>query len=301
MEVFVRVAELGSFTAAAASLRMPKASVTAAVQELEARLGVRLLHRTTRRVSLSADGAAYVEEAARILAEIVELEAGLGRAVATPRGRVRVDVPAAAGRHVIAPALPAFLARYPDLTVEIGSTDRPVDLLAEGVDCVVRGGQVHDESLIARRLGELPVLTCAAPAYLARHGLPRSPDALDGHHFVNFFSPKSGRIYEVDFTRGDDARSLRMPHRVAANDADTWLALAVAGLGLVQLPCSPAVRGHLARGELVRVLPDWSAGSLPLFVLYPRNRPLPARVRVFVEWVAEVYAEECREAAVFVG
>jgi LysR family transcriptional regulator for bpeEF and oprC len=301
IEVFTRVAELGSFSRAAEALRLPKASVTAAVQELEARLQVRLLNRTTRRVALTADGAAYYEESARLVRELSELESGMVRATRAPQGRVRVDVPAAAGRHVIAPALPEFLARFPDVTVELGSTDRPVDLTSEGVDCVIRGGDMHDESLVARRVGALPVVTCAAPAYLDARGVPADLDALDAHVFVNFFSARTGRLFEVDFTRDGVTRSFVPRSAAAANDADTWVALAVAGLGLIQLPCSRNVREHLVRGQLRRVLPAWSAGSLPLSVLYPRNRHLAARVRVFVDWVADLYGRECAEAEAFVS
>jgi LysR family transcriptional regulator for bpeEF and oprC len=286
MEVFARVAELGSFTRAADALRMPRSTVTAQVQALEARLGVKLLHRTTRKVTLTPDGTSYLREARRILREVDELESGLGKAAASPRGRVRVDVPAAAGRHIIVPALPSFFARYPDIVLELGSSDRPVDLVAEGVDCVIRGGDVHDESLAARKLADLPVVTCASPAYLADHGVPATLDDLDGHVFVSFFSPRTGRTFDPDF----GPRTFPVRHRLAVNDADAWLAAALAGLGLVQLPVSAYIRAHLDRGELVQVLADHDAGSLPVHVLYPRSRRLPARVRVFVDWVVELYA-----------
>jgi LysR family transcriptional regulator for bpeEF and oprC len=301
VEVFTKVVELGSFTAAAQAMRLPRATATAAVQELEARLQVKLLHRTTRRVTLTPDGSVYYEEAGRLLRELAELETSLGRSAATPRGRVRVDVPAAAGRHVIAPALGTFLDRYPDVVVEIGSTDRPVDLVGEGVDVVIRGGDLHDDTLAARKLGELAVVTCAAPAYLARRGTPRAAEDLADHHFVSFFSAKTGRHFDVDFARDGVEAALPPRHRVAANDTDTWLALALAGLGLLQIPAGVAVRSAVERGELVRLLPEWSSEPLPLYVLYPRVRHLPARVRAFVDWVVELYREECRLAAAFVG
>ena len=297
VEVFIRVAELGGFTRAAQALGLPKASVTAAVQALEARLQVKLLHRTTRKAALTADGAAYLEEARRLLRELVELEASLGGAVRSPRGRLRVDVPASAGRHVVATALPELLARHPELVVELGSGDRPVDLLAEGVDCVIRGGEVHDEALVGRKLGELAVVTCAAPAYLEARGTPDHPDQLAAHTCVGFLSPRSGRVFELEFERDGDTRTVRCSHRVAANDADTWVAAAVAGLGLIQPPCSRNVRRHLERGELRRVLPDWRVPSLPMSVLWPRDRQLAARVRVFVEWAAELFAAECQASA----
>jgi LysR family transcriptional regulator for bpeEF and oprC len=181
--------------------------------------------------------------------------------------------------------------------VELGSGDRPVDLVGEGVDCVIRGGETHDDALVGRKLGELAVITCAAPGYIAARGLPRHPDELAEHLYVGFFSPRTRRVFELDFARAGEARTIRPPHRMAANDADTWVAAAVAGLGLIQTPCSRNVRGHLERGELVRVLPDWQVESLPLHVLWPRERHVVARVRAFVEWVAALYAGECRAAA----
>jgi len=286
MEVFVRVVELASFSRAATALHLPRGRVTTIVQDLESHLGVRLLHRTTRRLSLTDDGMAYHQRARTMLQEMHELEAMLGHAVVTPAGRLRVDVPASLGRHVIAPALPDFFARYPQVMMELGSSDRPVDLIAEGVDCVIRGGLVHDESLAARRLGELEVATCAAPAYLQRHGMPATLADLDRHRFVNFFSAKTGRVFPFDFRRGDEAHEITRPHWVAANDADTCIAAAVAGMGLMQSPLNGVVRAHLASGRLVPVLPDWNAGTLPMLALYPRNRHLSARVRVFIDWVA---------------
>lgn len=301
MELFARVVETGSFTAAASALRLSRTRATTEIQRLEAHLGVRLLQRTTRRVSPTGDGAVYYEEARRLLREVRELETGLAGAVASARGRLRVDVPAAAGRQVIAPALPRFLERHPEIVVELGSTDRPVDLVAEGVDCVVRGGDVHDQTLVGRRLADLPVVTCAAPAYLARRGTPRSPHELEGHVFVNFFSARTGRVFELDWTPpdGGDPVVLRPPHVVAANDADTHLSLALAGLGIIQMPLGPRVREQI-RGRALRVLmPGWRPEPLPTHVLYPPTRVLPARVRVWVDWLVGVYADEGEAAERF--
>src|SRR5215813_2538950 len=301
MELFVRVVETGSFTAAASALRLSRTRATTEIQQLEAHLGVRLLQRTTRRVSPTGDGTVYYEEVRRVLRELRDLEAGLAGAAASARGRLRVDVPASAGRQVIAPALPLFLERHPEIVVELGSTDRPVDLVAEGVDCVVRGGDVHDETLVGRRLADLPVVTCAAPAYLARHGTPRSPHDLEGHVFVNFFSPRTGRVFEVDWTPPDGSEriELRPPHVVAANDAGTFLALIVAGLGIAQTPLGPAVREAIRRRELRLLLPGWRSDPLPTHVLYPETRVVPARVRVWVDWLVGLYAEEAAEAERF--
>jgi LysR family transcriptional regulator for bpeEF and oprC len=289
MQTFVRVAELGSFTKAGEALKLPNATVSIRIAQLEEHLQVKLLARTTRRVSLTEDGAAYLEGAQRLLNELEEIESQLAGAVRNPRGRLRVEVPAAAGRHVLAPALPDFLARYPEITVELGSSDRPVDLLVEGVDCVIRGGRVHDEQLVARKLGAFAVVTCAAPAYLARHGTPNTPEDLPNHLAVNFFSAKTGHTFAFEFERDGQLFEQQVPHRASANDADTHVALTVAGLGVAQLPCTRVLADHLQAGRLVPILADWSAGSLPLYVMYPRNRHLSARVRVFVDWVVELY------------
>jgi LysR family transcriptional regulator, regulator for bpeEF and oprC len=296
-EVFVRVAELGSFTQAADALQMPKPTVSVLVQELEAHLGVKLLQRTTRRLSLTTDGEAYLERARSLLREFSELEAQVRGDVVAPRGRLRVDVPAAMGRHLLMPALPDFLARYPDITVEVGSTDRPVDLIREGIDCVVRGGNVFDDSLAGRKLGAIEVITCAAPSYLAAHGTPITIADLEAHTFVNFFSAKTGRVFPFEFRAldgdSDDAMlEVSRPHQVAANDADSYIAAGVAGMGIMQTPANALVRAHLASGVLVRVMENFSAGELPIYVLYPRNRHLSARIRAFVDWIAEVFVGE---------
>ncbi|MGE5793097.1 MAG: LysR family transcriptional regulator [Bacteroidota bacterium] len=290
LEVFVRVADLASFTRAAEALDLPRATVTQLVQALETRLECTLLHRTTRRVALTPEGTAFYERATRILQELADAESDLGGARATPRGRLRVDVPAAAGRHVIAPALPAFFARYPEIQLELGSSDRPVELLMEGVDCVIRGGLVHDDTLVARKLADLPVATCAAPAYLERHGTPASAEALDGHRFVNFFSAKTGRVFENEFERGEDTVRVSGPSSIAANDADTFVALVVAGLGLGQIPLTAHVRSLVEAGTLRVVLEDWSVPPLPIYAMWPRRRDRSARLHAFVDWVAALYA-----------
>ncbi len=292
MQTFALVAELGSFTKAALALQLPNASVSTLVAQLEAHLQTKLITRTTRRLSLTDDGAAYLESVQRLLVDVQELESQLHGAQTGLRGRLRVDVPAAAGRHVIAPALPEFLARHPEISIDIGSSDRPVDLVMEGVDCVIRGGAVHDESLVARKLGEFEVITCAAPGYLQRHGTPNSPHELQaqGHRVVNFFSAKTGRVFPLDFDDGHgEALSIALPHQVAANDADTHVELACAGLGLAQLPLTRVVARLVDEGRLIPVLSGWSAGRLPLHVMYPRNRHLSARLRAFVDWVVALY------------
>ena len=303
MELFVRVVETGSFTAAASSLRLSRTRATTEIQQLEAHLGVRLLQRTTRRVSPTGDGTLYYEEVRRLMRELRELEAGLGAAAASARGRLRVDVPSTVGREILAPVLPKFLERHPDIVLELGSTDRPVDLVAEGVDCVVRGGDVHDETLVGRRLPDIPVVTCAAPAYLRRNGTPSSPHGLGEHIFVSFFSPRTGRVFEVDWTPPDGGPpvTLRPRHVVAANDAGTFTALAAAGLGIVQTPLSPGTRERIRRGELQVLMPGWRPEPLPTHVLYPATRVPPARVRVWVDWLVGVFGEEASSAERFLA
>ncbi|MFN7352870.1 MAG: LysR substrate-binding domain-containing protein [Burkholderiales bacterium] len=290
MQIFVKVAELGSFTQAAQALRLPNASISTRVSQLEDRLGVKLFARTTRRVRLTNDGEVYLQTIRPLLAEIDEIEDQLKGHRGKPRGRIRVDVSAAAGRHVIAPALADFLQRYPDITVDLGCTDRPVDLISEGVDCVIRGGNIFDEFLVARRLGEYEVVTCAAPSYLARFGTPVSPLMLEGHHAVNFFSSRTGRVMPFDFMVEGEIRTCTLRHQVATNDADTYMALAQQGMGIAQLPRSRAVRNLLDSRVLVPILESWCPASFPVFLAYPRNRHLSARVRVFADGVVELYA-----------
>ena len=295
MQTFVRVAELGSFSKAAEGLKLPNATVSTRIAQLEEHLQVKLLSRTTRRVSLTEDGAAYLERVQRLLNDLLEIEAQLAGAAHSPRGRLRVDVPAAAGRHVLAPALPDFCARYPQIVLDIGSGDRPVDLLAEGVDCVIRGGFTHDDTLVARALGAFDVVTCAAPSYLARRGTPTTPQALHAHACVNFFSAKSGRVFPFEFERGGEKIEILGPHQVAANDADTYVEAGLAGLRILQSPRTRRLQALIDGGRLVPVLTDWSGGQLPMYAMYLRNRHLSARVRVFVDWVVQLYADTFAE------
>jgi LysR family transcriptional regulator for bpeEF and oprC len=196
------VVDSGGFTRAAEVLRMPKATVTTLVQGLEAHLGVKLMNRTTRRVSVTADGAAYYERCVRILAEVEETESTLSRTRAAPSGRLRVDVPSSLGRQVLVPALPQFFDRYPEIRLELGCSDRQVDLIEEGVDCVVRGGYPADSSLVARRVASHPFVTCATPSYLERYGVPLHPRDLARHRCIRYWSTKSGRFFDWDFARG---------------------------------------------------------------------------------------------------
>jgi LysR family transcriptional regulator, regulator for bpeEF and oprC len=291
MRVFVRVVEAGSFTRAADSLTMPKATVTKQVQHLEGRLRVKLLNRTTRRVTVTADGAAYYERAVRLLADLDELEASMGNAQTKPQGRLRVDVGASVASLLIIPALSEFFDRYPDIQLDMGVSDRPVDLIGDNVDCVIRGGELTDQSLVARRIGSLPFVTVASPDYLRRHGVPVHPQDLEGsgHRMVNFFSPRTGRMMTNDFVQGEQMLSLDSQHRLAVNESNAYTAATLAGLGVAQLVTFQA-QVHLSSGALVRLMPDWDSPAIPIYVVYPPNRHLSAKVRAFVDWTAELFA-----------
>ena len=287
MLVFTRIVELGGFAKAADSLQMPRASVTVLIKQLEAHLGVQLLHRTTRQVSPTLDGVAYYQRCVLLLADLEEAE-GLFKS-SQPKGTLRVEMPAAVGRLVVLPALPEFTDRYPQIELEVGLNDRPVDLIREGVDCVIRGGLTMDDSLVARPLVQMDQVTCASPAYLLAHGVPQSLDDLSGHQVVEYFSSASGKRYGLEFQVGDQVRLPDLPKRLAVNSAEGYLAACVAGYGLVQTP-HYHVAQLLREGRLQEVLSDCLPPRLALTALYPQHRQLSPRVRVFVDWLVELCA-----------
>ena len=288
MQAYLRVVEAGTFTKAADSLSLPKPTVTRLIQTLETHLQTKLLNRTTRRVTVTADGAAYYDRALRILSEMDELESSMSRAKANPRGRLRIDVGAAVGQLLLIPALPDFHARYPDIQIDLGVSDRPVDLIGENVDCVLRGGEITDQSLVARRIGEFHLILAATPSYLQRHGTPAHPSELEDerHRVVNFFSHRTGRPYPFHFTKGDEKIELTAQHIVSVNDSSANLAAGLAGLGIVRTTTFQAQQ-HFASGALVPLLLDWCADTIPIHVVYPPNRHLSTKLRVFVDWAAE--------------
>jgi LysR family transcriptional regulator for bpeEF and oprC len=289
MEVFVQVVDAGSFTRAAEMLQMPKATVSTLVQSLEAALSAKLLYRTTRQVTVTTDGAAYYERCLRILSDVRDAEESLSRTRLSPSGRLRVDAPTGLSSEILVPALPAFFERYPDIMLELGCSDRPVDLVEEGVDCAVRGGALQDTSLIARRVGVVNFLTAAAPSYLARYGTPQHPRELERHRCVNYFSAKTGKVFDWDFNQGDERIEVPMRGLIALNDSNSYVEAGLAGLGIIQMT-DYLVDRHVTSGRMVQILPDWLSDPLPVHVVYPQNRHLSAKVRVFVEWVAELFA-----------
>lgn len=291
MEVFVHVVDCGSFTRAAENLHMPKATVSTLIQGLEAMLSVKLLNRTTRQVSVTTDGAAYYERCLSILADVRDTEESLSSIRSSPSGRLRVDVPTSLGRQIIIPALPRFFERYPGIVLEMGCSDRRVDLIEEGVDCAVRGGELPDSTLIARRVGALYFSTCAAPSYLDRHGRPGHPHDLKRHNCINYFSAKTGNIIDWDFAKGSERIQLALHGSFAVNDSNAYMAAGLSGLGVMQLPSFQLPR-YLESGRLELLLEEWRTDPIPLHVVYPQNRHLSAKVRAFVEWIAELFATD---------
>ena len=289
MRVFTRIVELGGFAKAADSLQLPRASVTIVIKQLEAHLGVQLLQRTTRQVSPTLDGAAYYQRCVGLLADLEEVEAQFSSTRQNPRGTLRVDMPSGIGQLIVIPALAQFTERYPHIELEIGLNDRPVDLIREGVDCVLRAGQPLDDSLVARPLALMDQLTCASPGYLQAHGTPLTIEALEGHRMVEYFSTTSGKRYGLEFERGDRIWPVDLPRRISVNSAAGYLAACTAGYGLVQVPYYHA-RAHLCEGHLCEVLRDCPPPGLPLTALYPPHRQLSQRVRVFVDWLVTLCA-----------
>lgn len=290
MRVFTRIVESGGFAKAADSLQMPRASVTILIKQLEAHLGVQLLQRTTRQVSLTLDGAAYYPRCVRLLADVEETEAVFSAARHNPKGLLRVDMPSGIGRLVVIPALPQFTARYPLIELEIGLNDRPVDLIRDGVDCVLRGGAALDESLVARPLVMLDQVTCASPDYLREYGTPHNLAELQGHRMVEYFSATTGARFGLEFEVAGEIRQVTLPKQVSVNSSDGYLASCEAGYGLVQAPYYHVAR-QLQEGRLCAVLTDMPPPGMPLTALYPPHRQLSQRVRVFVDWLVELSAQ----------
>ena len=289
MRVFTRIVELGGFAKAADSLQLPRASVTILIKQLEAHLGVQLLQRTTRHVSPTLDGAAYYQRCVQLLTDLEETEAVFSTRRQNPRGTLSIDMPSGIGSLIVIPALPTFTALYPQIELEIGLNDRPVDLIREGVDCVLRGGPALDESLVARPLAMMEQLTLASPAYLERMGTPTCLEQLAGHQMVEYVSSASGKRFGLEFLLGSELRPINLAKVVAVNSSAGYFAACEAGYGLIQAPRYHALR-QLAEGTLVQVLADVAVPKMALTALYPPHRQLSQRVRVFVDWLVQLCA-----------
>lgn len=287
MRIFVRVAEQASFTRAAESLGLPKARISTAVQQLEGSLGTRLLHRTTRKVQMTQDGMTYYERCKDLLAELDELQGMFQQSRQSLRGRLRVDLPSHMARQHIIPSLPRFLEAHPRLEMELSCTDRLVDPIQEGFDCVLRVGAPRDGHLVARPLGRLTIINCASPGYLHRHGTPRTLADLAGHQLVHYATTLGSKSDGFEYPAGRGYSILPMPGVLVVNSSDAYEAACLAGLGLIQVP-EIGVREHLLSGALVEVLPELRAEPMAVSFLYATRRNLPQRVRVFMDWVSEL-------------
>jgi len=292
MRLYTRIVELGSFTAAADDLDLPRATVTHAIKRLEARLGAQLLQRTTRRVRATRDGETYYGHCLRLLADVDEVETDFREARVQPKGRLRVDLPATLARLLVIPALRDFFARFPQIQLDIGTGDRFVDLVREGVDCVLRVGELGDSDMVGRRVATLEQVTVASAAYVRRHGLPDSLAALqDGHLAVNWVSPTTHRAEPLEFMVGRKRREVVLPGCVSVSGVDAYLGCCEAGLGVAQMP-RYRIGEALKSGRLRELLPAHPPPSLPMTILYPQQRQMPARLRVFVDWLVELTTDQ---------
>ncbi len=286
MRLFVRIVERGSFAEAARDLRVPRPTATHAIQRLEAELGVRLLERTTRKVRPTLDGALYHQRCIRLLADLDEVENVFRNA--EPRGPMRVDMQGTLARFFVLPALPEFIARYPDISLNLSEGDRMVDLVTEGVDCVLRAGELSDSSLIGRRIATFRQLTLASPAYLESFGVPRSPDDLVGHRMIAYTASTTGQPYPLEFATDARQWEVPLPYDVVVRGAEIYTASALAGLGLIQVP-RYRVRQQIAAGQLVSLMEDFPPPPMPVSVLYPQSRHLSSRVREFIDWLTDLF------------
>lgn len=294
MQVFVRIAERLSFSLAAEDLQIPRATVTNLIKRLEARLDARLLERTTRQVRLTLEGEDYYRRCVRLLADLDEADGAFRHA--PPKGLLRVNLQGNLARHFVMPTLGRFLQAYPDITLHASEDDRLVDLVKEGVDCVLRAGVLQDSSLIGKQVARMEQVTVASPAYLQRFGVPRALQDLDRHYAVDYVSSATGRAVALDFRQGQQIVTRRLPSTMSVAGADLYTGAALAGLGLVQVPRYHIER-ELADGLLCCVLPDMPPPPMPVSVLYPQSRQLSARVRVFVDWLSAQFERQCPKSS----
>ena len=291
MRAFCRIVELGSFTRAAEALATAKTTLSGQIQALENQLGVKLLHRTTRRVTATTDGAAYYERARTVLEDIDELEASVSQTRTVARGKVKVDMPSPVGRFLLIPALPGFVDQYPDIQLDLGCSERVVDLVQEGIDCAIRGGVVTDPDLVCRPIGRMRFVLCASPLYLSEHAPVISPQDLAQLRFLAFVFPASGRQNPVHLSCGDESVLIEQAPAMRFNSGGAYMAAAEAGLGFVAVPLCEAL-ALLADGRLVQLLPEWRLASMPMSLVYPYSRRLSARVRAFTEWATATMAQD---------
>jgi LysR family transcriptional regulator, regulator for bpeEF and oprC len=296
MRTFIRIVDSNSFARAAESLAMPRARVTTLMQELEALLGVQLLLRTTRRLSLTIEGASYYERCQRILSDLDEMEAELRGSTDNIRGLLRVEMPSAIATALVLPSLGDFHARHPHIEVAVGFSSRQVDLVGDGVDCSIQFGELPDSGLAARRLGMLEHVTCASPAYLARRGTPESLDDLREHVAVNCVASQTGRKVGFDFDIGGEAVEVKLDGFVQVSEDHAYLTCGLQGLGLIQ-PTRLSAEPYLRSGQLREVLSPWSPMPTPVSVTYVKSRQASPRVRAFVDWLVELFEIQTQDAS----
>lgn len=291
IRAFTRVVETGNFTRAADSLNMPNASLSKLVKSLEAHLGVRLLQRTTRRVMTTPEGREYYEKASRILIDLEDIDTSFIVSRNKPHGHLHIHVGGSTARDVLIPALPDFLLRYPDIRLDLGVADRPVDLISGNIDCVIRGGPLDDSSLIARHIGNASLITCTTPEYLKMFGIPAYPEELsNGHKLISYLSPLTGRAFPFRFQRDGEKKEIKPDHRIGVNESNAHLAAAIAGMGIIQT-FTYSIKQELKQGSLVEILHEWRPPVYPFHVVYPQNRHVTHRLRVFIAWLVEVFPE----------
>ncbi len=287
MQIFARVVEMHGFSKAAENLSIPPSTVTRAIKELENFLGVKLLQRTTRHLNLTHDGSLYYDQCRRLLAELEAVEASFPGSAGQAKGKLRVGMTASMARLFVLPAIKMFQTRYPGIELTLTVSDRTVELVPEGIDCVIRAGVPQDSpTLVARRIASFEWLTCASPGYLKEHGEPQSLEDLKHHHAVGFLLGHQGRSMDWRFVFNGEESIVRMSENLIVNDTDSYIACGLEGLGLIRA-ASYMVLPHLRSGQLQRVLSDSQAPAVPISVMYPQNRHLSPTVRAFVDWVIE--------------
>lgn len=290
LRTFVRIAEAGSFSKAADQLNLPRSTASKLVQDLEDHLGTKLIHRTTRTITVTPEGAQYYERARRLLGDLEDMDSATRHTRAQPKGRLRIDIGSIHANQILLPALPQFQAAYPDIELRLGVSDRPTDLISEGIDCVIRGGALADTTLIARKLCEMDFVTCCHASYIERHGRPSHPSEIEQHHaIVGYFSSLTGKVFPLRFARGDEQLEISARTAVGVNESTAHLTALTTGMGIGQT-FAWFIKDAVARGEMVTLLEDWQPPRHPLYVMYPPNRHLNATVRVFVDWAVQLFA-----------
>jgi DNA-binding transcriptional LysR family regulator len=287
MQVFLRVAELNSFTRAAESLGMPKASASSYVQQLETLVGTRLLHRTTRNVQLTQDGMVFYERCKDLLVEVEDAESMFLGDSSGLSGRIRVDLPVRLAQNLVIPALPKFIEKYPKIEIELSSTDRRVDLIQEGFDCVVRVGSMADSGLMVRSLGEMKIVNCVSPAYIKKYGRPKNLEDLTKHLLIHYTPTLGGKPFGFEYFEGGKYKTIKMKGVITVNSTESYQAACLSGFGIIQAP-EIGVRDDLKSGALIEVLPKLKAEPMPVSLIYPHRRNLSRRAKAFMDWVDQI-------------